>query len=186
MNHRNLLPPHRQAAKHRHSATRRWVLINTVYAVLLAMAGGAYAYSMSPTETPIAAAADVGKLNARLVSIRQQTVTLNTNLHSILEVTERPDWSVMLRIIAQSLGDDLVLNVVDTSPANAATAAAEPKKVVLTGVGRSQAAVTQFVLRIESLRLFGHVRLAQTAAQSLRGTEGVGFQLICTLPEGGQ
>ena len=186
MNHRNLLPPHRQAAKHRHSATRRWIIINCVYAALLATAGGVYAYSTSPTEPPVAAAADVGKLNARLVNIRQQTAALNTNLRSILEVTDRPDWSVMLRIIAQSLGDDLVLSVVDTNSASAATATAEPRRVVLTGVGRSQAAVTQFVLRMESLRLFSHVRLAQTAAQSLRGTEGVGFQLICTLPEGGQ
>ncbi|MDB5326347.1 MAG: hypothetical protein JWM57_1916 [Phycisphaerales bacterium] len=186
MNHRNLLPPHRQAAKRRERATRRWILINSVYAALLATAGGIYAYATAPADAPISAAADVGKLNARLVSIRQQTAAMNTNLRSILEVTDRPDWSVLLRIVAQSLGDDLVLGAVDTSSPNTATATTEPRRVVLSGVGRSQAAVTQFVLRIEALRLFGHVRLAQTVTQSLRGNEGVGFQLICTLPEGGQ
>jgi hypothetical protein len=51
----------------------------------------------------------------------------------------------------------------------------------LSGLGRSQAAVAQFVLQLETTDLFEHVSLLQTTRQQYLGGEAVAFELDCPL-----
>jgi hypothetical protein len=120
---------------------------------------------------------------------------LGVSLRSVSDVTEHPDWSYLLAAVARALGDDVVLGAFDAVAAPAATNATTaapapsdgdltPRRFTLTGVARSHAAVTQFVLRVESLRLFAKVSIAQAAPKPMRGADGIGFQLVCVLPDG--
>lgn len=184
MNRHNLLSTARQSVKRRRRATRRWVLINSAYLAVLLAGGGAYAWSALERAAPTAAAADVAKLTTTLTAVRQQSAAVNANLKSVLEITDRPDWSTLLALLAEALGDHVVLTLIDAPMPNVGAAAlAEPSRIALTGVARSQADVTQFVLRLEALKLFTRVRLAHTSAQTLRGTDSVEFQVVCGLSE---
>lgn len=58
----------------------------------------------------------------------------------------------------------------------------EPAMVLgITGLGRSQAAVSQFVLRLEGLHLFAKVTLLETSRETFLGGEAVGFRIECSL-----
>ena len=114
---------------------------------------------------------------------------MRTNLQRVLQVSKRPDWSILLGAISRSLGDDVVLNAIDcteetaAAPPTAACVDAVPERFRIGGIGRSQQSVMQVVLRLEELRFFSHVQLVQTSPQSLHGHEGVGFQLVCDLQD---
>lgn len=187
MNRRNLLPPHRITAKRRRRATRRWVAIDATYLALLVIGGAAYAWSVTgPSEADGRhnTVADVARLNKSLTHLKQQAATLDAQLKSAQEITDRPDWSVLLAVLAGTLGDDVVLNAVDCSTAANAGSDALPQTCRLGGVGRTQGAVTQFAVRIEQLSLFARVRLTQTAPQTFYGGQGIGFTIVCDFPEG--
>ena len=187
MNTRNLLPPHRIAARRQRRAVRRWVLIDGAYLLLLAVAGAAYAWSTlggPDASDSHEAATDVTRLNTTLVGLKHQIASLDTQIRSIQEVTDRPDWSLLLAAVARTLGEDIVLNAIEGTAATDAPIDGSPQRWVIGGVGLSQGAVTRFVLRIEQLGLFAHVRLAQTAPQGFGTRVGVGFQILCDLPAG--
>jgi Tfp pilus assembly protein PilN len=184
MNQKNLLPAHRQSALQRRRAIRRWTLINGVYLGLLLMAGVAYAYGTLSPRSPGEAASNLNELNSTLVSVRQQTTALNINLRAAQEITERPDWSILLAVLADSLGDDVVLEAVDVpAPADPAGPLPQPQRLRLVAQAQSQAAATQFVLRLEALRLFSRVQLEKTTTTTARGGTGVRFQVNCRFAE---
>ena len=51
----------------------------------------------------------------------------------------------------------------------------------LAGVGRSQAAVSQFVLRLEQLGLFDRVTLLDTRREPFGADSAVGFRAVCIM-----
>ncbi|HEX8324423.1 MAG TPA: PilN domain-containing protein [Tepidisphaeraceae bacterium] len=192
MNRRNLLPVQRQHAKRRGRATRRWVVINCVYGSLLAAVGCVYAWAAVDFGQPASVAAvavDIEKANTRLTGLRQESLSLKAMLQSVADVSSRPDWSVLLAAVSQTLGDDVVLNsltsasdsTATTPVASAASGEGTPRRVQIGGVGRTQQAVTQFVLRIESMGFFDRVQLLQTTPRPWQGSDGIGFQVVCTL-----
>ena len=181
MNRSNLLPPDRQAANRHRRARRRWVTIDAALAILLAMIATVYLVSRtSPPEAAAARATDLTALNATLVATRQQSVILQAKARVAAEGSDRPDFSHLLTAVARSLGNDIVLDGVDAAPATNG----KTRTVTLAGVGRSHAAVTQFTLRIEAMRLFTAVRLADTSARAIGGVDGVGFRVLCSWPAG--
>jgi Tfp pilus assembly protein PilN len=187
MNSRNLIPIRTQAVKRRKRAVQRWLLINGVYFVCLAVIGVAYAgtalHRDGPSEAP-PSAVPAAQSPADILALTRQVASLRTTLRSVQQVTDRPDWSILLAAISQSLGDDVVLNAVDcTQGDTAATSSAEvPEELHITGIAQTENAVTRFVLAVENLRFFTHVRLVQTAPQVLRGRDCVGFELLCSIP----
>jgi hypothetical protein len=61
---------------------------------------------------------------------------------------------------------------------------AEPSMVLgLSGLGLSQAAVSQFVLKLEATRLFAKVALIDTSRAALERTDAIAFRLECSLDE---
>lgn len=192
MNRRNLIPAKRLQAKRLQRAIRRWVLIDAVYFLVLLIAGMACAASMLRGNTQDS----VGEVGTRLQDstaavnkLRQQSIRLQTAMQSVMQVSNRPDWSVLLAAISQKLGDDVVLNTIDCTddgpgPANvAAVSDTPPLHFRISGFGRSQKSVMELVLNLEKLRFFSRVQLVQTGTESLRGCECVGFQLLCDLQD---
>jgi hypothetical protein len=60
----------------------------------------------------------------------------------------------------------------------------EPSMVLsISGLGRSQPAVSQFVLRLESMHLFARVTLLDTNRETFLGGEALGFRIDCSLDD---
>ena len=191
MNTRNFIPAQRLIVKRRKAATRRWVFIDGIYLLVLVAIGLTFAVSawrsahaQASTATP-----EMRQCTAALAKLHAESAALKTNLQSVREVTGKPDWSILLAAISQTVGDQVVLNAVECTADSAAPAKVGastvdfPDSVRIGGLGRSQEAVTRFVLGLEGLRFFSGVHLVQTAPQSLHGSQCVGFQLVCALKQ---
>src|SRR5665213_937838 len=114
------------------------------------------------------------------------------------QIAEQPDWSHLLGVLARQSGDQIVFNScavgpnlqADASPAAVPPAAKTPGSgasrtalaLTVSGFGRSQLAISQFVLRLEKTGLFARVAV-QTHRETYLGGEAVSFQLICSLDE---
>ncbi len=128
-----------------------------------------------------------GQTPADIAALTGELAGLRTHLQSVREVSGRPDWTILLAALSQTLGDDVVLNAVDCTDGgsglgkSAISDAAFPTAFKLTGMGKTQNSVTRFVVAVENLQFFGQVQLVQTAPQSLGGRECVGFGIVCTL-----
>lgn len=186
MNTRNLIPTNRLALKTRAKAIQRWSIVNTAYLALLGVTAGALFAFTGQHDTAADASrvkAELSQSNRTLASLRQQSVLLKARLQSAREISQTPDWSILLAALSNSLGDDVVLNRIDRTDDSKSTAptAGVPKALRLSGIGRSQESVTQFVLKLEGLNCFARVRLLQTSPQVLRGYDSIGFELECSL-----
>jgi len=202
MNRLNLIPIHRRRAKARHGRLRIWIVANCAYLVLmLTFAGVGYlmlASSNSPEAELLKVNAETEQSNKQVLAVRQQLAEAHQTLASLQAASEEPDWSVLVAVVAKSMGDGIVLNRCDVAavkdetvqtvsllakPGAAAAASPSPKRVLLhlAGLGRSQTDVAQFVLRVEGTDLFEHVNLLHTSRQLLMGNDAVGFELDCPM-----
>jgi Tfp pilus assembly protein PilN len=206
----NLIPLHRRRAKARRARSRAWFAIGGAYAVVLFIAGAALMLTSAdvPMKDLRKAASDIERSNQQLTAIRTVLAEAQQTLASARAVSDQPDWSILLVLLAKSQGDDGVLNRCELSPARddaampqgpgappaapvqtiglaakpaAASRSAGRAGLRLSGLGRSQAAVAQFVLQLETTDLFEHVSLLQTTRQQYLGGEAVAFELDCPL-----
>jgi len=202
MNQVNLIPMARRDAKRRRAAMRRWLLICTMYALLLPASftarylfanGGNQAVANNLNDV----ASQIAESKLTLASLKPQLVEAQRTLAANRAVSRQPDWSLLLGLIAQTLGDDVVLrncqlNPVTEHPTGAqtpedATTIAAPDQYLLqiSGLGRTQAAVSQFILRLEQLQLFDRVNLISTAREPFGAGRAFGFQVECELSRQG-
>jgi Tfp pilus assembly protein PilN len=211
----NLIPLHRRRAKARRARTRAWFAIGGTYAVVLTIAAVALTFASSSTCVPAKdlrkAESEIERSNQQLTAVRTVLAEAQQTLASARAVSDQPDWSMLLVLLAKSTGDDVVLNRCEITPVKddaaptipgapppappvappVQTVGLTPKAAVsrsagradlrLAGIGRSQAAVAQFVLQLESTDLFEHVSLLQTTRQEYLGGEAVAFELDCPL-----
>ncbi|MDP6543721.1 MAG: PilN domain-containing protein [Phycisphaerae bacterium] len=116
-------------------------------------------------------------------------------------IGQQPDWSVLLKLLSDGLGDEVVLRNCELNemliPNGAAPArivaplvstpgVSEDNKQLafglsVSGYGRSQTAVSQFVLRLERSGMFDSVRLVSTTREAFLNSKAVAFQVKCTL-----
>jgi Tfp pilus assembly protein PilN len=106
-------------------------------------------------------------------------------MQSIKEVSEKPDWSILLAAVGQRCGDEVFLIGLDISnisgnPGEAATADA-PLTLHISGVGKSAEAISTFVLRLQEINILERVKLVQTARQALGNSYAFSFHLDCTI-----
>jgi Tfp pilus assembly protein PilN len=202
----NLIPLHRRRTKARRARARLWFVIAGTYAVALLIGGAALMLTSAaePTKDLRKASSEIERSNQQLTAIRVVLAEAQQTLASARAVSDQPDWSILLAVLAKSQGDDVVLNRCDLAPVKddalpPAPPVAPPVQTVglaakppvprsagradlrLSGLGRSQAAVAQFVLQLESTDLFEHVSLLQTTRQDYLGDEAFAFELDCPL-----
>jgi hypothetical protein len=136
-----------------------------------------------------------------IVGLREQLTASRRKLNAFRGVGRQPDWSVMLKLVADGLGNEVVLkscelNEMAISPETASSGSAkskisltsvseDDKQIVfvldVAGFGRSQTAVSQFVLRMERLGMFDNVRLVSTIREPFLNAKAVAFRLKCRL-----
>ena len=216
MNGVNFIPRQRRQASARRARLRAWTIGAAAYALLCVVAI-AVSGTIDVAEDP-AVAMDLAQLPAQIDSSQRSLTTLKAQLaeaqaklDAARAVAHQPDWSVLLGLLAQSVGDDIVLTTcrleaehtsdrTATRPPGSgvgrgadAGASAAPAPAVgpgsrftleLAGLGRTQAAVSQFVLRLERLGLFERVTIVKTGREVFGEHESIGFRLEATLGGG--
>ena len=201
----NLIPMHRRQQRRLRARRAGWIIAASAYAVLLTGTYGIWRYAWSDDS-------DLGSRIAKLQdgidetnrNIERVGFSLNeTRVSLIIEqsVNGQPDWSMLLAMLADLRGDDIVLKncLVDAAsetirerapePAVGVIAApqvAGPERAVvrLQGYGRSQAVVAQFVLRLEQAGLFDDVSLVKTNREPFMDDHAMSFQVDCQIKVG--
>lgn len=208
MNRTNLIPPRRRRAKARQARLCAWGVGIGTYAALLSAAtlllvsgvvgSGGMLRPTAAAAREKAAAQAAAQAQKELVLLRDSIARSQQSALSAEAVTDSPDWSRLLAVVAHSLGSDVVLDQCNcvaaasdpaarTTPPTAANAfanaASGPRQMVLrlSGLGRSQGAVADFVLRLEGLGLFQQVQLLQTSRMITTDGQVVSFKLDCPL-----
>jgi hypothetical protein len=137
----------------------------------------------------------IDELNRALEGLRPQLAEAQTKLAVARTVGDQPDWSLLLTVISSTLDEEIVLNNarLDTSDASTANRqlgapTSRPSNetdtkimVALQGFAKSQAAVTQFVLRLERLGLFDRVEMMNSSRQPFGNGDATGFRIECEL-----
>jgi hypothetical protein len=200
----NLIPGPRRDAKRRRRHRNTCVAACGAYAAVLACAvgvarivwGGAAVVEELGTRIETAEK-DIHRLERQTADARVELATARATVEANRTVAGQPDWSVLLGLLAKTTGDDVVLravsiapppNVAGPAPVAAGTAGAnatQPKAmpdVVLDvgGIGRSQLAVSQHVLRLEQTGLFSKVTLLDTGREAYLNGNAIAFRLQCT------
>ena len=205
----NLIPLHRRQAKARRERLRAWTLFGGMYAVLLLAAGVAITLLCTTTQSSrdeLGKLQEETKRSTRqLTALQLAAVEAQKTLMSAKAVADQPDWSTLLAALSKSIGDSVVLNRCELIPfkdePSLASTPVQPVKLApgvaaptapiqrsparilvhIAGLGRSQAAVAQFVLALEGTNLFERVTLLQTNRQMFLSADAVGFELDCPL-----
>jgi Tfp pilus assembly protein PilN len=210
MNGVNLIPRRRREASRRRARLRAWAVGASAYAMLCA---GVFAVSgaIDAVDDPTAATrlaqlpSEIDASQRALTRIAAQLTEAQGRLDAARAVAHQPDWSVLLGLLAQSVGEDIVLTTcrLETEPSAVSPAAARPGAglhrpadagrsgatalphvapgarftLELSGLGRTQASVSHFVLRLERLGLFERVTILKTGREVLGEHESIGFRL---------
>lgn len=201
----NLIPADRRASRRRKVHLRVWIVACLSCALLLAVGYGicnaAWNTDDSRFRDDLAEAADkIAVSRQRANGIRRDLVKVRGNLRANRAVGDQPDWSVLLAVLAINRSDDIVLSEYrldsvkdadesgrahadETSGTSSGTLSLESGRFVLkvTGFGRTQPAVSRFLLRLESVGLFDKVTLKKGTRQAFMQGEAVAFELECLL-----
>ena len=202
MNDVNLIPADRLARKRRMARLRIWAVICGIHLTTLVVAllsahaiwGGD---DDGMTEELKSAVQQIERYNVSVVELRKELAKARTALEMNRAITSQPGWSKLLILLADQLGDEVVLNncqlvVLNTdgtghlqeslsSSAAGMPPAGRRHKLKLSGLGRRQSSVSQFVLRLEKIGLFGSVRLINSYRQPFLNEQAVAFSVECSI-----
>ncbi len=200
----NLIPAARRQAKQRQVRVRWWLTGCVVYAALW-MAAFVAAQAVVRSEDRalrgefVEGSAMVQKAESTVDALRGRIGRAEARLASGRAVGEQPDWSLLLAMLSSALGDETVLRSIRLqAPPEAAPGAPggpsrsdtaqtlQPITLDLTGLGRTQQVVSEFVLRLEHTPLFEMVRLVDTRREPFLNNHAVVFRIECVLDAGGE
>lgn len=203
----NLIPaPIRERAAVRRRVTR-WSVFLGVYALIVGAAclglrtiGGQERTQLEAEEARIAERLE--RAEETIKSLRQQAGADRQRLEASETVGVHPDWSLLMRALADLRGDQVMISAIDVKvsdqaapeanekPAKGAAAKskAKPRRVEsynvhIKGRAITQMGVLEFVRRIEDLKLMAEVHPPQSRAEPYLGVQGVAFEMDCRLTE---
>lgn len=191
----NLLSAARLAALSRRRRTRGWTALLSGYTLAVGVAWLGFAAAMRTTSSAEALADVQVRLDAReteRINLAKEIAKREARLALTDAVVDHPDWSLLLRLIASANGQEVGLHRVTVVATPAADAAKGgdlpvhgPWTVSLAGMAPSQRAASEFVARLEALRVFASVTLTETREREglAGGPALVDFAVLCTLRE---
>ena len=198
----NLIPAYRHGARRRSKRLRRWTGVCAAYAaVLLVVYGGARAVwgggGRAIEEEAARAAVQISESAERITQLQQKLFESQRLLAANRVLADQPDWSLLLAMLSDALGEEIVLKSCKLHPAGAPRGpaaflsgpAADPEggfRLAITGYGRSLTVVSQFVLRLERTRLFQEVRTVKTNREAFLAGRAIAFELDCVLANRGE
>ena len=204
MNDVNLIPADRLAGKRRMARLRIWAVMGGAYLTLLVVVSlsahviwagdGAVAEELKSTEQR------VQRCNAGIIELQAELAKTTTALEMTTAISSQPDWSKLLVLLGDQLGEEVVLNKCNlvatekdgkeatghlqqsSSPSAAHIPLAERRHMLeLSGFGRRQSSVSQFLLRLEKIGVFDSVRLISSYRQPFLNDQAVAFSVQCSI-----
>ncbi len=198
----NLMPDYRQEARARRTRIRHWIIGSWGYGLVLL--AGCFFLRVLWGHSDSRVVADMNRIQAQIQSVNGAIVAMTEELkqHQLTltanrDLIEHPDWGLLLGLLAQSLGDGLVLRqcqISELTPVqrrdvlvakDQSQVAGRSFLLAIRGMGRSQAAVSQFALRLEQTGLFDQVKLLDTSLEPYLEYKAVSFRVECQLGAGG-
>ncbi len=130
-----------------------------------------------------------GQINTNSITVQTlqtQLATARRKLHAVQAVGRQPNMGVLMNIIAESVGDEVVLEQCRLAPTKAGQAPDSRLILELKGYCSSQAVVSLFAMRLEKTNLFEQINLVKTTRRPFLGAKAVQFQIECPLeaPQG--
>ncbi len=189
----NLIPAHRIERRMFRVRLRRWCAGCTIYCVVAWSVCVAYTAAYDRTGDDLGrgiatTAIQITEVNDAIASVQLQLSEAERKLNASRAVTLQPDWSVLLALLADSRGKNVVLNFCQVQEVVTAGVGTAPEdsgfrsfKVLVRGLGETQSAVSHFVLQIEKLGLFDRVTMMNVNRVTVRDCEAVTFELACVL-----
>jgi Tfp pilus assembly protein PilN len=200
----NMIPADRLAKKHQKARLRLWTLVCGVYFICLAVLVLSGRFFCSGVNDPIteeikSTAERIESYSSTIQRLQEKLAKATVELQACQAISCRPDWSKLLVLLSSELGEEVVLgncqivilnkgrNVKDnlrelfSSSDPAALLADRRYKLELSGYGRTQTAVSQFVLRLERMRIFDSVRLINSYRGAFLNNEAVAFSIECSI-----
>lgn len=193
MNSTNLLPMPRQLRQARSTRMRRWaVALGATAALAVATyAGCACALTDSAAPTPAdfsRAARDLAEANSDASRVRADLAAVQREVYSAQSLSEQPDLSLLLSLISRTADDRIVLSHCELSESQPGEKGSEAESanidsalLRLDGFGKTQAAVADFVLRLETTHVFDRVTLLQSHSQPVLGADAAAFRIECAM-----
>jgi Tfp pilus assembly protein PilN len=192
MNGVNLIPSRRREAKARKAHLLKLTTGLAVYGLALLGAYLLCTHSVASGSRPLdsesmTVAARLNAANCRVMVLTEELTLAQQRMQAGRAIGQQPDWGSLLKVLAQNLGDRIVLDscqlrkvplVGESLPPD--DASNEPLLLELSGWANAQADVSAYVLRLEQTGLFGEVKLVKTNRQSFLDRQAVAFQLECT------
>lgn len=199
----NLIPVRRLARKRWKRRGRVWTGICGTYLLLLA-AGLLSAHVLWPSDVHSLARDRqsveqvIDEYNTRVEELQGQLAEVTRELEVSQAIAGQPDWSKLLVLLGNELGENVVLSQchLSTTDANAGDItndlktwlasspleellAARRYRLRLTGFGRTQNSVSQFVLGLERMQVFESVRLIKGYRRAFLDGQAIAFSLEC-------
>lgn len=201
----NLIPAARMEKRRRRARIRLWTTICGGYVILLVgVALWSCAFRRDTGDWVIEQLAlteqRIGQYNATISEFRQQLAEAQTELEASKSIRSQPDWTKLLILVGDELGDQIVLSVCQlatssrdgetvTSNLQESLSSSPPGvrvaerqyRLELSGFGRTQTSVSQFVLRLEQMQIFDKVELANSRRQDFLSDKAVAFNIKCSI-----
>ncbi len=205
MKNTNLISSARLLKKQYNKCLRRWAAGCAAYVFVVgAVLAGCYfvwgSHDRALAGELQAAESKVAEVAVEVDRLQQEVAKVKAALQASRAVGKHPDWSTLLVLLSRELGDKVVLKVCRLEPVGAGNHGgqiglldASKKPTVstplerrryglkLTGFGKSQTAVSQFVLRLEQFDLFEEVRLTKSNRRSFLNGQAVAFEIECSI-----
>jgi len=201
----NLIPTKRLTSKHRKVRLRIWALVCGAYLTSLAVASLSArvlwpAGASSIAEQLKATSQSIEQHNSTIIELREKLAEATGALETVGAVSSQPDWSKLLILLSNELQEEVVLNScrlvsLDKNDKNVrdhlqellsslpvGVLLAERQYILsLSGFGSTQSSISQFVLRLEEIKIFESVRLIDSHRQPFGNDEAVAFSIECRL-----
>lgn len=200
----NLIPAARLAGKRRLARMRIWIRLCLTYALVLAVTVCLYRATWRTGNGAVTDELEVirwktANSTRSIDRLRGELCEARTALEAGRAMGDQPDWSILLALFARQLGDDIVLDecklrLLDVDRPGTGTGAASSNdsangirpqqkryRLSLSGFGRTQTAVSRFVLRLERIELLKQVRLTRSDRQAFLAGKAVAFRIECSI-----
>jgi hypothetical protein len=187
----NLIPTPRLDERHRKQRVRRWISACSAYSVMLLAAyciiHATLGHAGQDLKDELSIVSnDIRVTQAKITAISPQVQEASLTLTASTAVGSQPDWSILLALLADELGNRVVLSTVRLEPTTdlsktqpTVSAVANRYTLHLQGVGQSQALVSQYVLKLEASKLFDRIKLIDSNRGPFGAGEAVSFRLTC-------
>jgi hypothetical protein len=190
----NLIPAARRSARARARQARIWAGVTVTCVVALGLAHLALWNAWRPSSDD--PSAELERLTAAVTAAERLDHATRDKLREAKsaaaaskEMSDQPDWGVLMTFIAGKLGDDAALDTVRLGlPAlPAAAKGGKPpalhgrRSLTLTGLARTQEAASRIAIELRQSDLFDDVALAETRRTDFMSSKAVSFRIECAL-----